>query len=137
MGDDHDAVDLEHLLLAMLTAREGPPLPVDGFITDKTLPAGVTDRVILADMSWTEGDGIPVDAPPVRLDDLCRVVLPPFRADDTTVEAGTVRDVPGLWIRPKDRPCGTILYLHGGGYIFVHRLLQEYFAGLATEESPV
>jgi acyl-CoA synthetase (AMP-forming)/AMP-acid ligase II len=51
------------------------PLPIDGFITDKTLPAGVTDRVILVDMSWTEGDGIPVDAPPVRPDDLCRVIL--------------------------------------------------------------
>jgi len=52
-----------------------PPVPVDGFITDKTLPAGVVDRLILADMSWTEGDGIPVDAPPVRPDDLCRVIL--------------------------------------------------------------
>jgi acyl-CoA synthetase (AMP-forming)/AMP-acid ligase II len=51
------------------------PFPIDAFITDKTLPAGVTDRVILADMSWTEGDGIPVDAPPVRPDDLCRVIL--------------------------------------------------------------
>jgi acyl-CoA synthetase (AMP-forming)/AMP-acid ligase II len=50
-------------------------LPVDGFITDKILPAGVVDRLILADMSWTEGDGIPVDAPPVRPDDLCRVIL--------------------------------------------------------------
>jgi acyl-CoA synthetase (AMP-forming)/AMP-acid ligase II len=50
-------------------------LPVDGFITDKTLPAGVTDRVILTDMSWTEGDGIPIDAAPVRPDDLCRVIL--------------------------------------------------------------
>jgi fatty-acyl-CoA synthase/long-chain acyl-CoA synthetase len=52
-----------------------PSLPVDGFITDKTLPAGVTDRVILADMSWTEGDGTPVDAPIVQPDDLCRVIL--------------------------------------------------------------
>ncbi len=51
------------------------------------------------------------------LDDLCRFVLPPFRADGTTVEAGTVRDVPGIWIRPQDRPRGTILYLHGGGYL--------------------
>jgi acyl-coenzyme A synthetase/AMP-(fatty) acid ligase len=55
------------------TAR--PPLPIDGFITDKTLPGGVADRTILADMSWTEGDGIPVDAPAVRPDDLCRVIL--------------------------------------------------------------
>lgn len=51
------------------------------------------------------------------LDDLCGVVLPRFRADATTVEPGRVRDVPGLWIRPHDRPSGTILYLHGGGYL--------------------
>ena len=51
------------------------------------------------------------------LDDLCRVVLPPFRARDTTVEPGSVGGVPGLWIRPTGRPRGTILYLHGGGYL--------------------
>jgi acyl-CoA synthetase (AMP-forming)/AMP-acid ligase II len=68
---------LARLGMASVSARGAtrPPLPVDGFITDKTLPAGVTDRVILADMSWTEGDGIPVDAPAVRPDDLCRVIL--------------------------------------------------------------
>jgi len=75
-----------HIAMLLALARLGmatvslrgatrPPLPVDGFITDKTLPAGVTDRVILVDMSWTEGDGIPVNAPPVRPDDLCRVIL--------------------------------------------------------------
>ena len=51
------------------------------------------------------------------LDDLCRVVLPPLRAGGTHVETGVVRDVPGLWIRPDGRPRGTILYLHGGGYL--------------------
>jgi acyl-CoA synthetase (AMP-forming)/AMP-acid ligase II len=68
---------LARLGMASVSARGAArqPLPVDGFITDKTLPAGVTDRVILANMSWTEGDGIPVDAPPVRPDDLCRVIL--------------------------------------------------------------
>jgi acyl-CoA synthetase (AMP-forming)/AMP-acid ligase II len=68
---------LARLGMASVSARSAtrPPLPVDGFITDKTLPAGVTDRIILADMSWTEGDGIPVDAPAVRPDDLCRVIL--------------------------------------------------------------
>lgn len=50
------------------------------------------------------------------LDDLCRIVLPPF-ARQVHVEDGTVRDVPGLWVRPHDRPRGTILYLHGGGYL--------------------
>lgn len=51
------------------------------------------------------------------LDDLCRIVLPPLRAHDTTVERGRVRGVPGLWVRPHGRPRGTILYLHGGGYL--------------------
>jgi acyl-CoA synthetase (AMP-forming)/AMP-acid ligase II len=84
------AVNIEdqifHIAMLLALARLGmasvsvrgtgrPPLPVDGFITDKTLPAGVTDRVILADMSWTEGDGIPLDAPSVRPEDLCRVTL--------------------------------------------------------------
>jgi long-chain acyl-CoA synthetase len=68
---------LARLGMASVSARSAArsSLPVDGFITDKTLSAGVTDRVILADMSWTEGDGIPVDAPAVRPDDLCRVIL--------------------------------------------------------------
>ena len=61
---------LARLGMASVSARGAarPPLPVDGFITDKTLPAGVVDRLILADMSWTEGDGIPVDAPDERRD---------------------------------------------------------------------
>jgi acyl-CoA synthetase (AMP-forming)/AMP-acid ligase II len=68
---------LARLGMASISARGAAraPLPVDGFFTDKTLPAGVTDRVILADVSWTEGDGIPIDAPSVRPDDLCRVIL--------------------------------------------------------------
>jgi acyl-CoA synthetase (AMP-forming)/AMP-acid ligase II len=68
---------LARLGMASVSARGGTrsPLPIDGFITDKTLPIGVTDRVVLADMSWTEGDSIPVDAPAVRPDDLCRVIL--------------------------------------------------------------
>jgi acyl-CoA synthetase (AMP-forming)/AMP-acid ligase II len=68
---------LARLGMASVSARRiaRQPLPVDGVITDKTLPAGVVDRLILANMSWTEGDGIPVDAPLVRPDDLCRVIL--------------------------------------------------------------
>jgi acyl-CoA synthetase (AMP-forming)/AMP-acid ligase II len=55
---------LARLGMASVSARSAArlPLPVDGFITDKTLPAGVVD-------------GIPVDAPAVRPDDLCRVIL--------------------------------------------------------------
>jgi acyl-CoA synthetase (AMP-forming)/AMP-acid ligase II len=68
---------LARLGMASVSARGTArlPLPIDGFITDKTLPAGVTDRVILADMSWTEGEGIAGDAPAGRPEDLCRVIL--------------------------------------------------------------
>jgi acyl-CoA synthetase (AMP-forming)/AMP-acid ligase II len=68
---------LARLGMASVSVR-GParmPFPIDAFITDKTLPAGITDRLILTDMSWTEGDGNPVDAPAGRPDDLCRVIL--------------------------------------------------------------
>jgi acyl-CoA synthetase (AMP-forming)/AMP-acid ligase II len=84
------AVNIEdqifHIAMLLALARLGiasvsvrgaarPPMPIDAFITDNTLPPGLVDRVILADMSWTEGDGIPMDAPSVRPDDLCRVIL--------------------------------------------------------------
>lgn len=67
---------LARLGMASVSVR-GPraPVPVDAFITDKTLPAGLVDRVVLANMSWTEGDGAAVAAAPVRPDDLCRVIL--------------------------------------------------------------
>lgn len=51
------------------------------------------------------------------LDDLCRAVLPPFRARPTRIEEGEVSGIPGIWVRPESRPRGTILYLHGGGYL--------------------
>jgi acyl-CoA synthetase (AMP-forming)/AMP-acid ligase II len=85
------AVNIEdqifHIAMVLALARLGiasmsvrgaarPPLPIDAFITDKTLPAGVVDRVLLADLSWTEGDdALTLDAAPVRPDDLCRVIL--------------------------------------------------------------
>ncbi len=68
---------LARLGIASVSVR-GParlPVPVEAFITDKTLPTGLVDRVILADLSWTEGDGTAVAAAPVRPDDLCRVIL--------------------------------------------------------------
>ncbi|MBM3674139.1 MAG: alpha/beta hydrolase [Actinobacteria bacterium] len=51
------------------------------------------------------------------LDDLCRAVLPPLAARGLTIEDGTVGGVPGMWVRDGARPRGTILYLHGGGYL--------------------
>ena len=55
----------------------------------------------------------------VVLDDLCRMVLPPVvYAKGVISETTQIAGVPGIWYRPKDKtPRGTILYLHGGGYI--------------------
>lgn len=52
------------------------------------------------------------------LDDLCRIVLPPWATNGgLSVGDGSVGGVSGLWVRPPGRPRGTVLYLHGGGYL--------------------
>ena len=64
------------------------------------------------------------------LDDLCGVVLPPivsFRGADH--EDGAVGGVLGEWIRPRNgRSGGTILYLHGGGYVGTSPRMYSVFA---------
>ena len=53
------------------------------------------------------------------LDEVSRAVLPPFvESQGVRMAAGRADDVPGLWFRAADSdPVGTIVYLHGGGYI--------------------
>ena len=56
------------------------------------------------------------------IDDLCRVVMPPVvRALDVTMVRTEVAGVPGLWYHPnrgtEPSEVGTVLYLHGGGYV--------------------
>src|SRR6195952_3613664 len=53
------------------------------------------------------------------MDEISRVVLPPFvTARGATMTHDTVAGVPGVWVRASDvEPCGTMVYLHGGGYI--------------------
>jgi acetyl esterase/lipase len=55
----------------------------------------------------------------VVLDDLCKVVMPPVvRAIGADATHEEIAGVPGVWYRPRGRePLGTIIYLHGGGYI--------------------
>jgi len=64
------------------------------------------------------------------LDDLCGAVLPPvvsFRGADH--EDAVVGGVPGEWIRPRhDRSGGTVLYLHGGGYVGTSPRMYSVFA---------
>jgi acetyl esterase/lipase len=64
------------------------------------------------------------------LDDLCRVALPPFAtADGVILEDGDVNGVPGVWVRPAGRAEGTVLYLHGGGYLATTPWMYVIFAG--------
>ncbi len=55
----------------------------------------------------------------LALDDLCRLLLPPINdVRGVQTEPGSVAGVPGVWYRQRGaEPRGTVLYLHGGGYI--------------------
>lgn len=73
----------------------------------------------------------------VVLDDLCRVVLPPFvRGLGVEMGSDCVGGVPGLWYRRRDRePVGTILYLHGGGYIGTSPTMYAAFTAWLAHET--
>ncbi len=77
---------LTRLGLATLSIRDGvPPLPfkIDALIADASQPASATDRVAVADPSWMEGDGQPVEhrhTPPTSGNDICRLILTPGSA---------------------------------------------------------
>ncbi|NDK89300.1 alpha/beta hydrolase [Gordonia desulfuricans] len=77
------------------------------------------------------------------LDDLCQVVIPPFirLTDGVEVTTDEIAGVPGLWLRARasadehvddaeDKKTikGTILYLHGGGYIGTTPMMYSAFA---------
>ena len=54
------------------------PIRIDALITNSKIPMSNTGRVILADLSWTEGDGHPLEphlAPQTHESDLCRIIL--------------------------------------------------------------
>ena len=74
------------------------------------------------------------------LDDICKTVMPPFVdvMDHVELTSDTIAGVPGLWCRQrassdahvddtsdKDPINGTILYLHGGGYIGTSPMILE------------
>jgi monoterpene epsilon-lactone hydrolase len=83
------------------------------------LGVAVTRETIRSFMGYSSS--LPIDefrSVELVLDDLCGVVLPPLvRSLDVTQHAATVAGVPGIWYRPKGAVRGTMLYLHGGGYV--------------------
>ena len=75
----------------------------------------------------------------VLLDDLCRVVLPPFVNHlEVAWEDGHCGGIPGVWYRPKalgNKPRGSILYLHGGGYVGTSPFMYAAFTGYLAAET--
>jgi acetyl esterase/lipase len=71
------------------------------------------------------------------IDKICRLALPPFLKglgiEATDVEVGTI---PALAYTPKNvAPRGTILYLHGGGFIGTSPSMYATFTGWVARET--
>src|SRR5690606_25290606 len=63
---------------------------------------------------------------------LCKVLLPPWVStrDHVDLQTAVIAGVPGIWARPRTGPVdGTILYLHGGGYIGTSPTMYAAFVG--------
>ena len=77
------------------------------------------------------------------IDGLCRIVMPPFvkQMDGVTITTEEIAGVPGLWCRREpgahqdDRVEGTILYLHGGGYIGTSPMMYAAFASAIAKRT--
>ncbi|NMO03013.1 alpha/beta hydrolase [Gordonia sp. TBRC 11910] len=104
----------------------------------------VTRQVVRSFMGYAMG--LPIEefrSMEKILDEICRVVMPPFIgvADDVEITDDVVGGVPGIWCRAKassdrhvDADCdkaainATMLYLHGGGYIGTSPIMYSAFA---------
>lgn len=106
---------------------QGPSGPV------QNTGANLTREVIRSFMGYSTG--LPIEefrSMERSLDSVCKVVLPPWvaRRDGVDLETGEIADVPGIWARPRGGPAkGTILYLHGGGYIGTSPTMYAAFVG--------
>ena len=106
---------------------EGPSDPL------QNLGANLTRQVIRSFMGYSTG--LPIEefrSMERALDELCKVVLPPWVAlrDRVHLDTGTIAGVPGIWARSAGaEPNGTILYLHGGGYIGTSPTMYAAFVG--------
>jgi epsilon-lactone hydrolase len=83
------------------------------------LGVAVTRETIRSFMGYSSS--LPIDefrSVELVLDDLCGVILPPLvRSLDISQRSDTVAGIPGIWYCPKGAVRGTMLYLHGGGYV--------------------
>ncbi|MGK9272758.1 alpha/beta hydrolase [Williamsia muralis] len=108
------------------------------------LGQSVTRQVVRSFMGYSMG--LPIEefrSMEKILDDICRVVMPPFieLTDSVEITHDTIGGVDGIWCRAKassdayvddsdDKQTigATILYLHGGGYIGTSPIMYAAFA---------
>jgi acetyl esterase/lipase len=108
------------------------------------LGQSVTRQVVRSFMGYSMG--LPIEefrSMEKILDDICRVVMPPFIevTDGVEITDDTIGGVDGIWCRAKassdayvddcdDKQTSgaTILYLHGGGYIGTSPIMYSAFA---------
>jgi acetyl esterase/lipase len=107
------------LTLAMARVPFRRPWSGDGNLPHN-LAVNVTRESIRSFMGYLTS--LPIDefrSIELVLDDLSGALLTPVvRSIDVDQHAGEVAGVPGIWYRPRGaEPVGTVLYLHGGGYV--------------------
>ena len=106
---------------------DGPSGPV------QNLGTNLTRQVLRSFMGYSTGLPIEEFRSMERvLDAICGVALPPWVAvrDRVHVELASIAGVPGLWARSRTEDAdGTVLYLHGGGYIGTSPKMYAAFVG--------
>ena len=111
---------------------EGPSSTLDN------LGRSLTRQVMRSFMGYSSSLPIPeFRSLEMSIDDVCRVVLPPVvHMLDVTMESGEVGGVPGMWYRRREGGgLGTMLYLHGGGYIGTSPLMYAAFTGYLARDT--
>jgi monoterpene epsilon-lactone hydrolase len=99
----------------------------------QNLGTNVTRQVIRSFMGYSTG--LPIEefrSMEQLLDEVCKVVLPPWVSvrDATDIVSGEINGVPGIRARSRSRQVdGTVLYLHGGGYIGTSPTMYAAFVG--------
>lgn len=110
----------------------------------ENLGQSVTRQTIRSFMGYSLG--LPIEefrAMEQVIDGLCRVVMPPYvkQVDGVTITTEEIGGVPGLWCRhtpgknEPERVEGTILYLHGGGYIGTSPMMYSAFASAIAKRT--
>lgn len=121
--------------LASMPARK--PWQGNASLADN-VGASVTHQVLRSFMGYSLSLPIPeFRSMELALDTVCQVVLPPFvHGLGVTTETASVGGVPGTWFRPRHgEPRGTILYLHGGGYVGTSPNMYAAFTGYLAKDT--